>query len=222
MNTTKKILCTSVLFGVIIFAGCYTQLMTPQEYTKERRQTVETQVVQSENYNHCLSCHSREELDDRYIDLKYYGIHTVHDGIPLDPIAWNDPYASPGYIPEIEYGWPRPNNILPWWLPPAASVTATTQTETKDRTRTAGATRDANDRTRRSEPISTYTPPSTPVGGTSPSTPSPAATVAPPKQTQQSATTNSTGRTKDSTSNTNSTSRTRDSGSTRDDGDRHR
>lgn len=209
---------------VLSLSGCYTVLMTPQEFlqTRNEESSIRSDASFQLNYNqNCLSCHSTTELDDRYLELKYYGITTVHGGIALEPTAWNTPYTSPIYESD-PYGWYEPAPAHPWWISSATRVSGggqtVTTTENKSKVRTTGSTRDNNGTRERSQPnpAPTQATPSQPVGGTTsttPSNPPPATTVTP-----QPATTTDTGtrtRTESKSSDGNS-SRTRNSGSSRD------
>lgn len=225
----------TIIFGIVVsaalfFGGCYTVLMTPQEFTQLRRESVAVKpdASYSLNYNQsCLSCHSRAELDERYVEWKYYGVTTAHNGIILDPTAWNTPYASPLYEPD-PYGWYNPVPSQPWWVPPATSVVgggqSATNAGTENRVRETGSTRD--DRKTRERPHTNTTPtqasPSQPVGGTTssaPTNPPPATSVSttPSTQTPQPASsTGTTERSRTETKSDDSGSRTRNSGSSRD------
>lgn len=218
-----------VLAAVLSVGGCYTVLMTPQEFLQDRQEdsAIRSDASHRLNYNqNCISCHSRAELDDRYLEMKSYGVMTVHNGIALEPAAWNNPYMTPMYEPD-PYGWYTPVPSQPWWIPPATTVAGggdpTTSTEKGNRVRETGSTRDNTGSRERSQsqPSPTLATPSQPVGGTTatpPSTPPPATTVAPQPATQQpAATTNSGERSRTDAKPADSNSgRTRDSGSSRD------
>lgn len=234
MKAYKAVLGITVV-AVIFISGCYTVLMTPQEFAQAQRErsAVQSDASYQVNYNqNCLSCHSKSELDDRYLELKYYGITTVHNGIVVDPLAWNTPYTSPVYEPD-PYGWYNPAPSQPWWIPPGTSVAggvnASPSTVEKDRVRTSGSTRDATETRERSQANQTPTQatPSQPVGGTTattPSNPPPATTVTTQPPAQQPANSGSSERSRTETKSSDSGSKTRSSGSSRDSssGDRPR
>lgn len=222
--TKKYFLLFGALIAGIVIQGCYTQLMTIQEFTQARheRAAVRPDASYSLNYNqNCVSCHSVAELDDRYLDLKYYQVNSVH-GIALDRNLWSG-YTDVPYGDINEY-YPRPIYIVqpnPWWLPPATIVTGGNGTPVStDRTRTTGATRDAG---RAREPIpaaqGTTQPPqsTTPV----PSTPPAATTTVAPSTTTPSSGSTSGERSR-TDSNSSGGSRTRSDGATRDNGNRPR
>jgi|GEM_PF-3173352 len=225
---THNIILGIAISTVLIFGGCYTVLMAPQEFAKIRQEnvTVKADASYSLNYNqNCLSCHSRAELDERYLEWKYYGITTAHNGIILDPTAWNTPYASPGYEPD-PYGWYNPVPSQPWWIPSATSVVGSgqsaTKVETGNRVRETGSTRDSRETRERPQANTTPTQasPSQPVGGTTPTTstnPPPATSVTTTPSTQQpTSNTGTTERSRTETKSDDSGSRTRSSGSSRD------
>lgn len=174
-----------IIVTAIIFAGCYTQLLTPQQYVKYRTQSKSESHPQSGdagtslNYSRdCLSCHSKYELEDRYQELSASGLITVH-GYTLERSLWDSPYAIEYYTPD-PYGWRRPVFSEPWWIPPAAAIGASSSSQaSKDRTRTGGNTRDENSRENRSEPLPAYVPSAAPAGGSTsaPSNPTPAASA---------------------------------------------
>lgn len=218
MKHNGKIFFVVALAVAVTAAGCYTQLMTPQEFSRIRSEQLTSKpAYQSTALNFqqsCVSCHSRAELDDRYLDLRYYGVTTVH-GIALDPVAWSGPdYYSP--YDEIYYA-PRPELITPWWLPPAVTVqgSGSATGQSGGRIRNNGPTRDNG--TGR-EPVQASPVPSTPSGGTNAASPPPAVTTAPSNTTQSSAPAERTRSESGSTSG----SRTRSDGSTRDEGNRPR
>jgi hypothetical protein len=224
MTKVQKILLTGLLILSGILGGCYTQLMTPEEFGQVQREKIRirSDATYSLNYNQrCVSCHTRAELDDRYFDLKYYGVTSVH-GIPLDPIVWSgSDYASP--YDEIYFA-PQPGIILPWWLPPAATVTgqgsAQQPVNSGERIRVTGATRDSG---RERDAVQAQPQSTTPVGGPAVSTPPPASTVTPTQTaapTQQSTT--GSERSRSDGSSGSGESRTRSDGSSRDDSPRPR
>ena len=229
MKSFSKILLAGIA-SAFALTGCYTQIMTPQEFVDTRREksSVHSDASSALNYNqNCYSCHSKAELDDRYIDWKYYGVTTAHNGIVVNPMVWNDPYAAPVYEPD-PYGWYNPAPSQPWWLPPAVIVRTSpagssgVSSKPESRPRTDGSTRDPRGENTRSEPIPAQTQ-SQPTGGnTSAPTPSPAATTTPPAQTPPAATTSGNERARSDSGSSTNTNRTRDDGSTRSGGGRSR
>lgn len=178
----KPLIVLSLLFGVlsIILSGCYTQLMTPQDYIKIRKQQSSVTIANNSysiNYNQsCTSCHSVAELNERAEELEYYGIRTVHDGILLSSRQWlnenpgNITYGDPGQI-----YWPTPMfPINPWWLPSAVVVIhgseQNQETTTPKKKRADNPSRGNEGTTEREQPTPTYT---SPVPAT-PSNPQPA------------------------------------------------
>ncbi len=205
-------------------SGCYTQLMTPQEFIRSQRTTATATTrpaaanhSMSLNYNqNCVTCHSITELNERAAELEYYGIRTVHDGYDITSRGWNDagtiqttetmivlPAANPYWG-----GYSYPVNS--WWAP-----NGTTAASSGDRIRTEGATRDGNSERDRTPSVNA----SSAGGSTSTSTPAPAATPAvtttTPSQPPQST---DSGRSRDDGNSNSSTGRTRTDGSSRDDG----
>jgi len=231
MRISSKIFLAAAV-TVLGFSGCYTQLMTPQEFVETQRDDIaRADASSSLNYNqNCYSCHSKAELDDRYIDWKYYGVTTAHGGITVEPIAWNNPYTAPVYEPD-PYGWYNPAPSQPWWLPPAVvgSVSSSTapsvSTKPVERTRTDGSTRRDNGGERsRTEPIpaQSQSQSQTPTGdntststSSSSSTPPPAVSTTPPTRTQTSSTPANSERSKSDSNTSNTDGKTRDNGSTR-------
>lgn len=226
MKLFPKILLASIFSG-IIFAGCYTQLMNPQEFVQAQRQYSKKSNPNidnsfSLNYNQsCVTCHSPAELDERAEELELLGIRTVHNGVLLSSRPWENvtTIAPPIYIYDPDPYWPNPYiPVNPWWLPPVAIETGTSPTVPNgNRTRDDGTTRDGNRERERSTPT-TYSTPPTPVGGTTPSVPvstSPASTVSTPPPAP--AQTNDSERSRDTSSGNNSSSRTRSDGNSRDD-----
>ena len=229
MRHSKKINILFALITVIAISGCYTQLMTPQDYIKIRRQQSSTPIANntySINYNQsCTSCHSVAELNERADELEYYGVRTVHDGVLLSSHQWltegpgNIPYGDPGPI-----YWPTPiYPTYPWWVPPVTVITNPTTPNKGNIIRTDGPTRDDKSDGGRDRPIPapTYTQPSVPVGGTSSTpvvtAPAPAVIITPsPTSTPASQPTES-GRTRDTNSEGGTTTtKTRSEGSSRD------
>lgn len=213
--------------AVFFVSGCYTQLMSPQEYVKIKKGQSSVGFANNSysiNYNQtCTSCHSVTELNERAEELEYYGIRTVHDGVLLSDREWltentgNTPYTDPGPI-----YWPTPTYpTYPWWVPPVSVITTPAQPAKVNRPRTDGSTRDEKAEGGRERPIPspTYSQPSSPVGGTSsPSAPStPAIIITPtpsstpasqPAESGRSRETNNEGGT--------TTTKTRSDGSSRD------
>ncbi len=218
MKQNEKIFLSLTLFLSLTTAGCYTQLMTPQEYTQVRREQL-TSVHADQSYSlnfqqSCVSCHSRAELDDRYIDQQYYGVMSVH-GTRLDPTFWS---GSEYYSPYDEvYFAPRPDLITPWWLPPAVTVqgSGATQGQSGGRVRVTGPTRDNG--TGR-EPVQASPVVSPASGVTNAATPAPAVTTTPSNAASPAT---GTERTR-SDSGTTTGNRTRTDSPTRDDGNRPR
>ncbi len=210
-------------------SGCYTKLMTPNEFVHTQRS--QPKIVLADNsysinyHQSCVTCHSSTELNERAEELEYYGVQTVHDGILLSSRDWlNGSVDGPILLPSPY--WPNPYNpVSPWWAPPVTSVTvAAPGTGNGNRIRTDGTSRDGNRDGDRSAPISspTYSQPQTSSGSSTPapSTPAPAVRVAP---STTPAPTNEAARSRETNESTNSTNRTRSDGSSRDDsGDRPR
>ena len=230
MATSLRVISAGAFVAAMACAGCYTQLMTPQQYEQSQnvhpviRPDMSSTIHYSSN---CISCHSRQELNDRYYDMQAYGITTAH-GFVLDPEMWaasNNPVYDPTYYPD----GPGPG-ISPWWLPPPVIVTTPVKTNTPTQNgtsiRTEGPTRDTpTDRSGVANPAPTTASPSQPVGGTTTSTstsppPAPATTGTTHTAPPPSNTNTERARSSDNT-NTNTT-RTRSDGATRDDGNRHR
>ncbi len=183
------------MFSAVLFiAGCYTQLMTPQEYVEARQQKINAEKTvfssnagSSINYDrNCLSCHSKYELDDRFIEMQSAGITTAH-GYILSQDLWNYPILTTPYNPD-PYGWYNPFPSSPWWLPPVVSSSGgaggtSTEAADKGRQRDDGPSRPGGTTVR--EPIPAYAPP-TPSGTTppAPTMPAPAVSSAPAQTTQ--------------------------------------
>jgi hypothetical protein len=221
MTQNGKILSGLVLVLILTMPGCYTQLMTPQEFTQVRREQLKAEKSDASfslNYQqNCVSCHSRSELDDRYLDLQYYGVTSVH-GISLNPIAWS---GSEYYSPYDEiYFAPRPDLVTPWWLPPAVFIqgsgTSIEQGQSAGRPRITGSTRD----TKPDRGTVQASPPST-TNSTGTTTAPPPAVSTTPSATQTPSSSTDTDRTRSDSGNTTG-NRTRTDGSTRDDGNRPR
>lgn len=219
MKQSKKIFSILTLVLTVTSAGCYTQLMTPQEFTQVRRQALtsaHSDQSLSLNYQQsCVTCHTRAELDDRYIDQQYYGVMSVH-GIRLDPVVWS---GSEFYSPydEIYFG-PRSDRITPWWLPPAVTVqgSGATDVQSGGRIRVTGPTRDNSTGRERVQASPSVPPPAT--SGSNAATPPPAVTTAPSNTTQPAT---GTDRSR-SDSGSSTGNRTRTDGPTRDEGNRPR
>lgn len=161
----------------LLLAGCYTQLMTPDQYMSSQSDHPVVRVNASTNLQYssnCLSCHSSSELDDRYYDMQAYGVVSAH-GYRIDPSMWATtevPVYDPPYFPEP--GVP----ISPWWLPPPVIITGGTQdagtTPQKKRADNPSRGTDAS-RDRSSSPV--Y---SSPPAGSGGSSGTPAVQSAPP------------------------------------------
>ncbi len=192
MKKSLKIFFLTLGITSIFLAGCYTQLMTPQDYIKSRNTHPVVQMDMSSeiNYsNNCLSCHSRSELDDRYYDMQTYGVVSAH-GFRIDPSMWiatNLPVYEPPYFPDSP-GAP----VSPWWLPPPVIVTGSAGSDQRNNTnppqkrRADNPSRGTDNTTRqRDSSPSTYAPPSSGTS-TSPTvnTGAPAASVSSPPQSQ--------------------------------------
>ncbi len=228
---TQKLKIIITVVSVLSVSGCYTVLMSPQEFLQSRHEESVSGMSDASfqlNYNqNCFSCHSKTELDDRYWELKYYGISTVHNGVVLEPTAWNNPYVSPVYEPD-PYGWYDPVPAQPWWFPPATRISGSEQpktpTATDNRPRTTGSTRDNSGSRERSQsnPAPTQATPSQQTTGTTststqPSTPPPATTTVTPPATQTPASSTTSGeRSRTDTKSSDSSGRSRESGSSRD------
>lgn len=218
--------------AVFFVSGCYTQLMTPQEYVKIKKGQSSSGFANNSysiNYNQsCTTCHSVTELNERAEELEYYGVRTVHDGVLLSDREWltekgdNIPYGDPGPV-----YWPTPTYpTYPWWVPPVTVINTPVQPTKENRPRTDGPTRDEKPDGGRERPIPspTYTQPSTPVGGTpSPSVPStstPAIIITPTPAPSTSAPVSQpaeSGRSRDTNNDGGSTTtKTRSDGSSRD------
>lgn len=220
----------SAIFVVVSLtvSGCYTKLMTPQEFVQSQRYQAKRTIADnsySVNYQQsCVSCHSTNELNERYDEFSQLGITSVHNGIPFDPSRWENVTTAQQpiiYVPAPDPFWPSPSSpVNPWWAPVSTSGSQTAPaTDPGTRIRDNGPTRDGQRNGERQTPIpsSTYTSPttsgtstSTPLPTSAPSTVNSAPTPAPPVQSD------SNDRSRDSNSSSGSTDRTRDNGSTRD------
>lgn len=225
MKRSVKFIFLFACTASIIMSGCYTQLMTPEEFVQSRKLQVHSKNMiadnsYSVNYNQsCVTCHSAQELDERSEELEYYGVTSVHDGILLSAHQWSEPvqYFPPAYDPIF---WPRPGYpIDDWWLPPPTAIISPSSNGNGERIRTGGSTRDGNNSRDRGTPT-TYTQPQPPVGGTgtaqTPSNPPPATTVTPQQPSTTPAQTNDSSRSRESKETDNSSTKTRTDGSTRD------
>lgn len=218
-----------VLVCAVAAAGCYTKLMTPQEFVQTQRyQSKKTFADNSYsiNYNQsCVSCHSTNELNERYDELSQMGITSVHNGIPLNPAQWENTTVAQSpiiLVPVSDPFWPGPTApVNPWWAPPVSTfgTSGTPAGENGNKIRDNGPSREGNRNGDRSIPISSPTysqPPSSGSGTTTVSAPPPSSTnIAPAPQPVQ---TNTNERSRDSNSSSGSTNRTRDNGASRDDG----
>lgn len=226
MNSHKIILIITIIF-VLVISGCYTQLMTPQDFvqSKNKRSTLSADASYQLNYNqNCLSCHSSVELNDRYFDLQYYNVMTVHNGIILEPRLWIAP-SDPIILTRDPYGWYDPIPAQPWWNTPPATLTGSGQSSTSNedgnRVRNNGSTRDKTGTRDRqpSNPTPVQATPQQPVGGTSnttPAAPPPTTTVTTQPATQPAANTNSGERNRTNSDTNNNGNKTRNNGSSRD------
>jgi hypothetical protein len=221
---------SAVVLLAFTAAGCYTQLMTPQEFVQTQRYQSKRTIADnsySVNYNQsCVNCHSVNELNERYDELSQLGVMTVHNGISIHPSMWSNPTVEQPIIlvPGPEPYWPGPYTpVNPWWAPPITTTgtNGTPAGTNGDRIRDNGPTRDGNRSGDRGTPISSPTYSQPPSSGntttTVPTAPAPTRDVtpsAPPAQTP------SVDRSRDSNSSsgTTNTNRTRDNGSSRDDG----
>lgn len=148
MRTRLLMIIPAAICAAMMVSGCYTQLMTPQEFIQVKRgMTARSAPDQTYalNYNQsCVSCHSVSELNERAEEMEYYGIRSVHDGYLLSSRDWNSPYPV-GTIIEGPAGpvlWPPPAApSIPWWNPTiVSSPTAPAQsTAPQERRRTGGA-----------------------------------------------------------------------------------
>lgn len=218
MKRTILVLAAMLMMSLVA-GGCYTKVMSLQEYTEVRqgRAVVRPDASYALNYNQrCVTCHTTAELDDRYIDMELQRDMTAH-GRRIDPTMWRGmedvPYAEDVYFPRpVEFFPP-----VPWWIPPAAVMVGsggTAPATATDRPRTTGTTRETT-RERDTTPTaqSPQSTPSTPAVSTAP----PASVAAP----STSGTAAPSVRPRDSGSDTGS-GRTRSDGATRDDGNRPR
>jgi hypothetical protein len=227
MRNSVKINILYSLLTAVFVSGCYTQLMTPQDYMMIRKRQSSAPIADNSysiNYNQsCTSCHSVAELNERAEELESMGILTVHDGVLLSSHQWinENPYADPGPI-----YWPGPTGPIlpPWWEPPVTVVTVPTASPSKgNRPRPDGTTRDDRPDIIRDRPIPappTAQPPA-PVGGTTPvsiPTPSaPAVIITPAPASTPASQPAEGGRTRDTnSSNESSTTKTRSDGQSRD------
>lgn len=223
---------TAILSFVFILSGCYTKLMTPNEFVQTQR-VHSKQIIADNSYSinyhqSCTTCHSTDELNERAEELDIYGVTTVHDGIRLSDRSWVTGSISDPYGPMPVPYWPTPYSpVLPWWEPAITTTSSGTSTVDGNKVRTGGSTRDGSRETERSNPISspTYSQPQTPVGGTTPtpSTSTPAVSVAPAINPPAQSSDDGRSRDTNTSTKTNNTNRPRNEGTSRDDsGDRPR
>lgn len=220
-----SILCVAAL----ALTGCYTKLMTPQEFVQSQRYQVKRTYSDNStalNYNQsCVSCHSTNELNERYEELSPIGVMSVHNGIPFEPSRWENTAGIPQpiiLIAQPDPYWPGPASpVNPWWSPPVTNSGGgvVPAASTGNRTRENGPNRDGNRNGDRETPISTPVY-SQPQSNSTPSAPIPTASPATVNSTPapQPAPSNSGERSRDSNSSSGSTERTRDSGASRDNG----
>ncbi len=228
--TKTTIMKLSALFAAsLLTAGCYTKLMTPQEFVQTQRYQVKKTYSDNSyslNYNQsCVTCHSTGELNERYDELSQQGVMSVHNGIPFDPSRWENTSIADQpviYVPASDPYWPGPASpVNPWWSPPVSTTggSAAPAAGNGNKIRENGSTRYGIRKGEREAPISTpvYSQPQT-----SGSTPAPMPSTPPPTVNStpapQPAPTNSGERSRDSNSSSGSTDRTRDNGSSRDSG----
>lgn len=181
----KIFFISSGLFGAVL-SGCYTQLMTPQEYLRSQHERPVIAVNSSSDISYtsnCLSCHSKMELDDRYFDMKAYGVTTAH-GYVIDPSMWNNPYADVYEPPYFPGGPVAP--MPPWWLPPPVIVIGGGQPvqEQPKKKRADNPSRGNNKSEEREQPVPTYTTPPTPPAPSTTNSGIPAVTTTQQPQTQ--------------------------------------
>lgn len=222
----------SVLFAAsIVTAGCYTKLMTPQEFVQTQRYQVKRTYSDNSyslNYNQsCVSCHSTNELNERYDELSQLGVMSVHNGIPFEPSRWENTVAVQHpiiLIADPDPYWPGPASpVNPWWSPPVTNSSAPTAPAAGNgnRIRENGPNRDGNRNGERDAPIPspTYSQPQSGGSSSAPLPTAPPSTVnSTPTPAPQPAQTSSGDRSRDSNSSSGSTERTRDNGASRDSG----
>lgn len=150
MRTRLLMIIPAAVCAAFLTSGCYTQLMTPQEFIQVKRgMTARSAPDQTYalNYNQsCVSCHSVSELNERAEEMEYYGIRSVHDGYLLSSRDWNSPYTV-GTVIEGPAGpvlWPPPAApSMPWWNPTIVTTPTPTapapSTAPQQRRRTGGA-----------------------------------------------------------------------------------
>jgi len=227
VNTKSKQLLVYMFAAAVTVSGCYTQLMTPQEFVQSQRRQKTISVPDNSyslNYNQsCTTCHSVAELDERAEDLQYYGVRSVHNGYQLSSRQWDEgPVAGePILIANPNPYWPNP--FTPgnaWWVPPGS--TTTMDNPSGNRPRTDGPTRDGNRERDRPQTTTstTYSQPQTPAGGSQPSVPTTPTIVTQQPSSPPPASTNDSGQNRQSGSTP--SGRTRTDGSSRDGNERPR
>jgi hypothetical protein len=157
---TRMMIGLSAAVCTVVISGCYTQLMTPQEFIQVKRgMTARSAPDQTYalNYNQsCVSCHTVSELNERAEEMEYYGIRSVHDGYLLSSRDWNKAYPV-GITVDGPAGpilWPPPAApSMPWWTPTiVSSPTAPAQsTAPQERRRSGGAVSIPGDGKRKEE-----------------------------------------------------------------------
>lgn len=225
MNKRSGAIIICIGCSVLILSGCYTQLMTPQEFIQtQRHQSVRTIADNSYalNYNQsCVTCHSVTELNERSEELEAYGTLSVHNGYALSSRDWitktqgNVPVYLPSPSPDPNPYWPPTTSTgTSWWSPAPSNSFGN---GTNDRPRTGGATRDTpvvRDRPQSSTPP-VYTNPSPSSGtGTAPAPVSTPTVSTPPPSTP--APSSDSGRSRDNSTTVDPSGRTRSDGSSRD------
>lgn len=224
MKTNAHAAIVLLTAAALTVAGCYTQLMTPQEFVQVRRSvqsgmTAGPNNAFTVNYNQsCVTCHSVNELNERAEEMEYYGIRSVHNGYLLSSQDWLAPVAG-GFTgggnptdPIILYPtpvlWPTNQTVRSSWWQPAGGTTTVTRPRSDGPTRDPGAGRDRS-------PV--YTQPAAPPASPAPApgTSSPTSTTTTkPASTTPAETTRSR---ESSDTSAPSSSRPRTDGATRDD-----
>ncbi|NUN69323.1 MAG: hypothetical protein HUU02_06385 [Bacteroidetes bacterium] len=186
--------------AALAVAGCYTQLMTPQEFIQVRRSVQSGSGTSAGannaftvNYNQsCVSCHSLNELNERAEEMEYYGIRSVHNGYLLSSRDWDAgvPVPMPGApSPGIPFPspepvlWPTNPTVRSSWWQPAGTTVPTSRPRTDGPTRDPGTTRDRSPVTAQPSPQPS-TPPPTVTAPTTTTSSKPAST--PPAETTRS------------------------------------
>lgn len=214
------ILLTAAALSV---AGCYTQLMTPQEFVQVRRSVQGGTAAGPSNaftvnYNQsCVTCHSMNELNERAEEMEYYGIRSVHNGYLLSSRDWMTPvdgggtggYVPPGSPMPEPILWPASPTVRSSWWQPSGGTTTVTRPRTDGPTRDPGAGRDRSPvYTQPSAPPASPAPPSGAASTTTTSTTTKPASSAPAETTRSR---------ESSDTSAPSSSRPRTDGATRDD-----